>query len=126
MYVQEHVEKPKENLKKQDLGEKMATGALNSQVYWEYFKIGNSPIGLFLLISICASAQVAISATEFWMSFWYRNLFRMENNPMELLNLKIIAGPMPRRKREMKQKLGVMTIILDKPHICPFTGVWWR
>ncbi|OXA59787.1 Multidrug resistance-associated protein 4 [Folsomia candida] len=67
---EEHVEKPKENLKKQDLGEKMATGALNSQVYWEYFKIGNSPIGLFLLISICASAQVAISATEFWMSFW--------------------------------------------------------
>lgn len=63
---------PKQDSKKQEnVGETMAKGALGSEVYWQYFKTGNSPITFVFLLIVCVTAQVAISATEFWMSFWY-------------------------------------------------------
>lgn len=50
--------------------EELATGSVGLKLYWEYLRAARSDFNLFVVTVIFIATQVAISSTEWWLTFW--------------------------------------------------------
>lgn len=50
--------------------EKKASGSLNAGIYWEYLKTANSPISFMIVLSFFILCQIALSVSDYWLSYW--------------------------------------------------------
>jgi len=66
--------------------EKMATGSVNSRLYWDYFSSGNSHLlGIGILVFAFIFNQILFSASEIWLSSWYAIEIPLDFSPHTLI-----------------------------------------
>jgi len=65
----ESQEKPAEE------SETRTSGSVSKNVYSSYFLAGGSSCKIFFFFIICILTQVLASGGDFWMTYWYKNVF---------------------------------------------------
>ncbi|CAL8129140.1 unnamed protein product [Orchesella dallaii] len=50
--------------------EHMAAGSINMRTYWDYFRLGNSYLGMISLLIGFIVSQLLYSFTDYWLAYW--------------------------------------------------------
>ncbi|ODM98987.1 Multidrug resistance-associated protein 4 [Orchesella cincta] len=56
--------------RRKTLVETMEYGSISLKTYWDYFRLGNSYVGMFSLLIAFIVSQLLYSFTDYWLSFW--------------------------------------------------------
>jgi len=58
-----------------EVSETRTSGSVSKNVYSSYFLSGGSGCKIFFFFIICIFTQVLASGGDFWMTYWYNNVF---------------------------------------------------
>lgn len=58
-----------------EASETRTSGSVSKNVYSSYFLAGGSVCKIFFFFIICIFTQVLASGGDFWMTYWYNNVF---------------------------------------------------